>query len=142
MAIQQSILMVDDYTPNLISLEAVLDQGAWTLLKASSGIEALEILAEKDISLILLDVQMPGMDGYELADMISKNKKLQHMPVIFLSAVHCDDKSVLRGYELGGVDYLCKPLNPLILKAKVDFFMKADKRRRELELLAAAGNRV
>lgn len=133
MAISQSILLVDDYTPNLISLEAVLENPAWTLLRASSGIEALEILGKQDVSLVLLDVQMPEMDGFEVADMIRKNKQLQCLPLIFLSAVHRDDPSILRGYELGCVDYLCKPLNPVILKAKVDFFMKADKYRRELE---------
>ena len=136
MAIRQSILIVDDYTPNLISLEAILENSAWALLKAHSGIEALEILRQEEVSLVLLDVQMPEMNGFEVADVIRKNKQLQYLPIIFLSAVHRDDKSIARGYEVGGVDYLCKPLNPFILKAKVDFFMRSDKIRRELTQLA------
>lgn len=135
MTTRQSLLIVDDYAPNLISLEAVLESPDWTLVKARSGAEALEILARQEISLVLLDVQMPEMDGFEVINMINKNKELQFLPVIFLSAVHRDDKSVLKGYELGAVDYLCKPLNPVILKAKVDFFMKLDRRRRDLERL-------
>lgn len=133
MVISQSILLVDDYPPNLISLEAVLENPGWALLRAASGAEALDILGKQDVSLLLLDVQMPGMDGFEVADIVRKNNQLQYLPVIFLSAVHRDDPSILRGYELGAVDYLCKPLNPAILKAKVHFFMKADRRRRELE---------
>lgn len=137
MTIRQSLLMVDDYAPNLISLEAVLESADWTLVKAQSGVEALEILGKQDISLVLLDVQMPDMDGFEVMKVINKNNQLQCLPVIFLSAVHRDDKSILKGYELGAVDYLCKPLNPVILKAKVEFFMKVDKRRRDLERLTA-----
>ena len=136
MTVQQSLLIVDDYAPNLISLEAVLESPDWTLVKAQSGAEALEILAKQEVSLVLLDVQMPGMDGFEVINVMNQNKQLDGLPVIFLSAVHRDDKSILRGYELGAVDYLCKPLNPIILRSKVDFFMKADRRKRGLERLS------
>ena len=133
MSIEQTILLVDDYAPNLISLEAVLTDPSWELLKASSGMDALKLLLNHDVSLVLLDVQMPEMDGFEVAAMMRKNKKTQNVPILFLTAISKEDKYIYKGYQAGAVDYLCKPLNPSILRAKVDFFMQLDKQKRELE---------
>ncbi len=133
MTIEQTILLVDDYAPNLISLEAVLGDPGWTLLKASSGMDALKLLLNHDVSLVLLDVQMPEMDGFEVAAMMRKNKKTQNVPILFLTAISKEDKYIYKGYQAGAVDYLCKPLNPTILRAKVEFFMQLDKQKRELE---------
>ena len=134
MTIEQTILLVDDYAPNLISLEAVLGDPSWTLLKASSGMDALKLLLNHDVSLVLLDVQMPEMDGFEVAAMMRKNKKTQNVPILFLTAISKEDKYVYKGYQAGAVDYLCKPLNPSILRAKVEFFMQLDRQKRELEM--------
>ena len=133
MTIEQTILLVDDYAPNLLSLEAVLGDPAWTLLKAGSGAEALRLVADHDISLVLLDVQMPDMDGFEVATMLRKNRKTHNVPILFLTAVRKEDSHIEKGYQAGGVDYLCKPVNPGILRAKVEFFMRLDRQRRELE---------
>ena len=133
MSIEQTILLVDDYAPNLISLEAVLGDPNWTLLKANSGMDALKLLLNHDVSLVLLDVQMPEMDGFEVANMMRKNKKTANVPIVFLTAISKEDKYIYKGYQAGAVDYLCKPLNPTILRAKVEFFMQLDLLKRELE---------
>lgn len=133
MSIEQTILLVDDYAPNLISLEAVLGDPNWTLLKANSGMDALKLLLNHDVSLVLLDVQMPEMDGFEVANMMRKNKKTANVPIVFLTAISKEDKYIYKGYQAGAVDYLCKPLNPTILRAKVEFFMQLDLQKRELE---------
>jgi len=133
MAIEQKILLVDDYEPNLISLEAVLDHESWALIKATSGMQALKLLLENEVSLVLLDVQMPEMDGFEVAQMMRKNSRTQHVPIIFLTAISKEDKYIYKGYQAGAVDYLCKPINPTILRSKVEFFMKLDLQKKELE---------
>lgn len=133
MSIEQTILLVDDYAPNLISLEAVLGDPNWSLLKANSGMDALKLLLTHDVSLVLLDVQMPEMDGFEVANMMRKNKKTANVPIVFLTAISKEDKYIYKGYQAGAVDYLCKPLNPTILRAKVEFFMQLDLQKRELE---------
>jgi response regulator RpfG family c-di-GMP phosphodiesterase len=133
MAIQQNILLVDDYEPNLISLEAVLDNDDWNLIKATSGMEALKLLLENDIALVLLDVQMPEMDGFEVAEMMRKNPRTQTVPIVFLTAISKEDKYIYKGYQAGAVDYLCKPINPTILRSKVEFFLKLDRQKKELE---------
>lgn len=138
MAIEQKVLLVDDYAPNLVSLEAVLDHDSWTLVKAHSGIEALKLLLEHEVSLVLLDVQMPEMDGFEVAAMMRKNPRTQNVPIIFLTAISKEDKYIYKGYQAGAVDYLCKPINPTILRSKVEFFMKLDLQRKELESKLAA----
>lgn len=135
---KQNLLLVDDYAPNLISLEAVLDHDNWNLVKATSGIEALKLLLENDISLVLLDVQMPEMDGFEVAAMMRKNPRTQNVPIIFLTAISKEDKYIYKGYQAGAVDYLCKPINPTILRSKVEFFMKLDQQKRDLESKLAA----
>jgi response regulator RpfG family c-di-GMP phosphodiesterase len=138
MSVEQRILLVDDYEPNLISLEAILEDEQWELLKATSGIDALKLLLEKEVSLVLLDVQMPEMDGFEVAAMMRKNPRTQTVPIIFLTAISKEDKYIYQGYQAGAVDYLCKPINPTILRSKVEFFMKLDKQKKELESKLAA----
>ena len=131
--IEQKLLLVDDQPANLVSLEAVLEVEGRTLIKAHSGQEALKILLKEDISLVLLDVQMPGMDGFEVAELMRQRKDTQTIPIIFVTAISKEKKYVFKGYQAGAVDYLFKPLDPLILKSKVDFFLSLDKQRRELQ---------
>ena len=131
--IEQKLLLVDDQPANLVSLEAVLEGEGRTLIKAHSGQEALKILLKEDISLVLLDVQMPGMDGFEVAELMRLRKDTQTIPIIFVTANSKETKNVFKGYQAGAVDYLFKPLDPLILKSKVDFFLSLDKQRRELQ---------
>ncbi len=131
--IEQKLLLVDDQPANLVSLEAVLEGEGRTLLKAHSGQEALKILLKEDISLVLLDVQMPGMDGFEVAELMRQRKDTQTIPIIFVTAISKEKKYVVKGYQAGAVDYLFKPLDPLILTSKVDFFLGLDKQRRELQ---------
>ena len=131
--IEQKLLLVDDQPANLVSLEAVLEGEGRTLLKAHSGQEALKILLKEDISLVLMDVQMPGMDGFEVAELMRQRKDTQTIPIIFVTAISKEKKYVFKGYQAGAVDYLFKPLDPLILTSKVDFFLGLDKQRRELQ---------
>lgn len=129
----QKILMVDDRPENLIALEAVLEADGRELIKASSGEEALKLLIKHDFSLILLDVQMPGMDGFEVAELARANKKIQKVPIIFVTAISKEDQYKFRGYEVGAVDYLTKPIDPMIIQSKVNFFLDLDKQKRILE---------
>lgn len=131
--IVQNVLLVDDEPANLVSLEAVLEEEGRNLIKANSGHEALKILLQEDISLVLLDVQMPEMDGFEVAELMRARKDTQTIPIIFVTAISKEDKYVFKGYQVGAVDYLFKPLDPVILKSKVDFFLKLDRERRELQ---------
>ncbi len=131
--IVQNILMVDDTPDNLYSLEAILEAPGRNLIKAHSGPEALKVLIKSDISLILLDVQMPGMDGFEVAEIMRSNPKTKNVPIVFVTAISKDQKYVFKGYQAGAVDYLFKPLDPVILASKIDFFLSLDKQRRELE---------
>ena len=131
--IEQKLLLVDDQPANLVSLEAILESEGRILMKAHSGHEALKILLKEDISLVLLDVQMPGMDGFEVAELMRQRKDTQTIPIIFVTAISKEKKYVFRGYQAGAVDYLFKPLDPLILKSKVDFFLGLDKQRRQLQ---------
>lgn len=125
--------MVDDQPSNLVSLDAILEAEGRVLLKATSGPEALKILLKEDISLVLLDVQMPGMDGFEVAELMRQLKDTQSIPIIFVTAISKEDKYVFRGYQVGAVDYLFKPLDPVILQSKVGFFLQLDRQRRELQ---------
>ncbi|MSQ49461.1 MAG: diguanylate cyclase [Betaproteobacteria bacterium] len=119
-----NILLVDDQPENLLALEAVLGDLGQNLVKAHSGKEALrEVLARK-FALILLDVQMPEMDGYETAALIREHPARHHVPIIFLTAVYKADAHLMQGYDAGAVDYLLKPLDPTILKSKVAVFIK------------------
>ncbi|MEO5930871.1 MAG: response regulator [Candidatus Kapaibacterium sp.] len=134
-----NILLVDDHPENLMALEAILGDLGQNLVKANSGIEALRSLLTDDFAVILLDVQMPGMDGFETASLIRERDKLQHTPIIFLTAMDKSDTNIFRGYSVGAVDYMFKPFAPEVLKAKVsvfiDLFRKTEEVKRQTEML-------
>jgi len=136
------ILMVDDHPPNLMALDAILDPLGQELLHAHSGEEALRQLLETDFALILMDVQMPGLDGIQTAKMIKERPRNRHIPIIFLTAIHKDPAYIFRGYKEGAVDYLLKPFDPEILRAKVSVFVdlwrKTELLRRQEAMLRAA----
>jgi signal transduction histidine kinase len=119
-----SILLVDDQEINLRLLEAILRPTGETLVKARSGPDALRALLEQDFAVILLDVQMPGMDGFETAELVRARERTRHTPILFVTAIDRDAHHVRRGYELGAVDYLFKPLDPDVLRAKVGVFVE------------------
>jgi diguanylate cyclase (GGDEF)-like protein/PAS domain S-box-containing protein len=127
------VLMVDDRPENLDSLEAVLDDGQAVLMRANTGEQALEMLLQKDISLVLLDVQMPRMDGYEVALLMRGNRKTRSVPIIFITAIMRDSAAIMRGYESGAIDYIAKPVDPSILRSKVALFLELDRNRRRLQ---------
>jgi CheY-like chemotaxis protein len=118
------ILMVDDRPENLVALEAVLGGLDQTLVRAGSGEEALKALLLADFAVILLDVQMPGMDGFETAAQIKRRDRTKDVPIIFLTAVTGGPHHAYRGYAAGAVDYLTKPFDPWILRAKVSVFVE------------------
>jgi len=124
-----SILVVDDHQANLNVLEALLDGPDRKIFCALSGNEALRILLKEDVAAILLDVKMPTMDGYETARLIRAREKSQDIPIIFLTAFHRDEVDIQKGYGLGAVDYLFRPIAPNIVKAKVNCFVALAKRR-------------
>ncbi|MFH2045611.1 MAG: diguanylate cyclase [Pseudomonadota bacterium] len=117
------ILIVDDRPENLIALEALLENPELNIVKASSGNEALGLVLEYDFALILLDVQMPEMDGYETAKLMQGIKRSKSVPIIFLTAISKEQKYLLSGYEAGAVDFLFKPIEPIILMSKVKIFL-------------------
>ncbi|MFN3653537.1 MAG: response regulator [Armatimonadota bacterium] len=129
-----NILMVDDRPENLVALESVLSDLGQNLVKASSGTEALRRLLEDDFAVILLDVQMPGMDGFETARLIRERERSQHTPIVFLTAINKSESHVARGYEVGAVDYVFKPFVPEVLRAKVTAFVDLAKKTKELQL--------
>ena len=117
------LLLVDDRPANLLALEAVLGETDYTLIKAQSGAEALALLPQHpDIALVLLDVQMPGMDGFEVARHIKETPQFRDVPIIFITAIHTEDPFVRRGYQAGAVDYFSKPFDPEILRLKVGIY--------------------
>ncbi|WP_150293126.1 response regulator [Sphingobium estronivorans] len=126
------ILAVDDVPENLAALDALLRCEGLELLRAGSGIEALELLLVHDVALALLDVQMPGMDGFELAELMRGTERTRRVPIIFLTAVATDERRRFRGYETGAVDYLLKPVDPQIVRNKVDIFIELFRHRQEL----------
>ena len=117
------ILMVDDRPENLLALEAILGSLDQVLVRAGSGEEALRALLKDEFALILLDAQMPGMDGFETATRIKRRSRTKDVPIIFLTAVEKDQNSSYRGYASGGADYISKPFDPWILRAKVQVFV-------------------
>jgi PAS domain S-box-containing protein len=119
-----NILLVDDRQENLFALEAMLEDLGENLVKANSGEEALKFLLNQDFAVILLDVQMPKMDGFETAEMIKHREKSQHIPIIFVTAINRSEAHAFKGYSVGAVDYLFKPIVPEILKAKVSTFVE------------------
>jgi DNA-binding response OmpR family regulator len=131
MAGRQKILIVDDRLENLFALEKILSVTGAEILKATSGNDALIASLNHEFALAILDVQMPGMNGYELADYLRGEKKTRYLPVIFLTAVHSDEYHVFKGYEAGAVDFITKPFNPEILVGKVSVFLELDRQRAE-----------
>lgn len=137
------ILLVDDLPENLLSLEALLRRDDVVLLKARSGDEALELLLGEDVALALLDVQMPGMDGFELAEFMRGSERTRHIPIIFVTAGTADSQRRFRGYEAGAVDFIQKPIEADILRSKVTVFLDLYRQRRQIaaqrdELAAAS----
>jgi CheY-like chemotaxis protein len=126
------ILMVDDRPENLLALEAILQGLGHELIKASSGEDALKCLLTTDVAVILLDVQMPGMDGFETAAHVKRREKTRNIPILFLTAIDGEAHQAFRGYAAGGVDYLAKPFDPWLLKAKVGVFVELYDKRSEL----------
>lgn len=126
------ILAVDDVEENLTALEALLKDEGVELLKARSGVQALELLLVNDVALALLDVQMPGMDGFELAELMRGTERTRRVPIIFLTAVATDERRRFRGYEAGAVDYLLKPIDTHILRSKVAIFAQLFNQRQEM----------
>ncbi|HEX2163922.1 MAG TPA: response regulator [Thermoanaerobaculia bacterium] len=133
------ILVVDDDATNLAAIEVALGELGSRLVKADSGRSALRRLLEQDFAVILLDVQMPGMDGFETARLIRQRSRTRHTPIIFVTAYSRDDADILRGYALGAVDFLFKPIVPEVLRAKASVFVELQQRtaevRRQAELL-------
>jgi signal transduction histidine kinase len=125
-------LLVDDLAENLIALEALLRRENLVLLQARSGSEALELLLQHDVALALIDVQMPGMDGFELAELMRGAERTRRVPIIFLTAGNPDWQRRFRGYEAGAVDFLHKPIEPDILRSKADVFFELYRQRQEV----------
>src|SRR5579884_1329732 len=127
-----SVLLVDDHEENLCALEAILEHQDLRLVKATSGAEALRQLLREDFALILLDVAMPGMDGFEVASLVKQRERSRHVPIIFLTAASKDVASVYKGYAVGAVDYLMKPLDPDVVRAKVAVFVELYRRGEQI----------
>ena len=121
--VKANILLVDDRPENILALEAVLADLGQNLVKADSGRQALRCVLEQDFAVILLDVQMPGMDGFETAALIRERERSMHTPIVFLTASDQSEPAVFRGYSVGAVDYLYKPCVPEKLKSKVAVFV-------------------
>jgi signal transduction histidine kinase len=129
------ILMVDDQPAKLLSYEAILNDLDENLIKASSGREALEHLLRKDIAVVLMDVSMPELDGFELAEIIRQHPRFQKTAILFISAVHLTDIDRIKGYERGAVDYISVPVVPEVLKAKVSVFAELHRKTKQLEAM-------
>jgi signal transduction histidine kinase len=130
-----SILMVDDQPAKLLSYEAILSDLGENLIKANSGREALEHLLKNDVAVVLMDVSMPELDGFELADIIRQHPRFQRTAILFISAVHMSDLDRLKGYQRGAVDYISVPVIPELLKAKVSVFAELHRKTQQLEAL-------
>ncbi|HZI15136.1 MAG TPA: PAS domain S-box protein [Myxococcus sp.] len=132
-----SILMVDDHPSNLLALEAILEPLGQELVKATSGEEALKFLLQRDFAVILMDVQMPGLDGFQTATLIKQRERTRTIPIIFLTALSRDAAHVFKGYAHGAVDYLLKPFDPEILRSKVSVFVDLFLKEQQIQRQAA-----
>src|SRR3954466_1483346 len=132
-AVPADILMVDDRPENLLALDAILHGLGQKTVKAHSGAEALKKLLGQDFAVILLDVQMPGMDGFETAKLVRERERSRYTPIIFLTAYDRSEAAVARGYGVGAVDFLFKPFVPEILRAKVAAFIELYKKTEEVK---------
>jgi PAS domain S-box-containing protein len=135
---QLNILMVDDQPQKLLAYEAMLAGLGERLLRAQNGNQAFEVLLHEEVAVILLDVQMPGMDGFETAALIREHPRFTKTPIIFVTAVNTSDLDRIRGYEIGAVDYVSVPVIPEILRAKVSVFVELHRKTRELEQVNAS----
>ena len=138
------ILIVDDRPENLLALEAILEPLGQILVRAGSGDEALRKLLAHDVAMILLDVQMPGINGFETAKLIKSRERTKYIPIIFLTAISKDEEYIFEGYSAGAVDYMAKPFNPDILRSKVNVFVDLYQKQRQLaaqQHLIAEGER-
>ena len=128
-----NVLIVDDRSENLFAMEAILAELDINIVTAASGQEALANMLELDFAVVLLDVQMPDMDGFEVAELMKKNEKTKRIPIIFVTAISKEEKHIFTGYEVGCVDYLFKPLDPFIVKSKVSIFLELYRQRKSLQ---------
>src|SRR5262244_3703003 len=129
------ILLVDDREDNLFSIESILERDDYTIVKANSGREALKVLLrQQDFSLILMDVQMPDLNGFETATIIYERDKLKNIPIIFITAFSYDEDYIFKGYKTGGVDYIYKPIKPELLRMKVSVFVELYRKNQQLLL--------
>src|SRR6476620_7715593 len=126
------ILVVDDIQQNLVAIEALLAPPGLVVLKAASGVDALEILLKQEVALILLDVQMPNMNGFELAELVRGNPHTRTIPLIFMTAAINEPQRSFRGYQAGAVDFLYKPVDPDILRSKVNVFVELHAQNKQL----------
>ncbi|HTV25584.1 MAG TPA: hybrid sensor histidine kinase/response regulator [Polyangiaceae bacterium] len=127
-------LLVDDLADNLVALSALLKRPDLTLFTARSGTEALELLLQHDFALAIIDVHMPGMDGFELAELLRGTQRCKHLPIIFATAAPREQHRVFKGYESGAVDFLFKPIDPHVLRHKADVFFQLYRQRQQLAL--------
>lgn len=128
-----NILIVDDRQDNLLVLESLLEDMNCNIIKATSGNEALSLMLDHEFALVLLDVQMPDMDGFETAEFMRMNSKTRYLPIIFVTAISKEQKCIFKGYEIGAVDYLFKPIEPIILQSKVKVFLELYNQKRLVE---------
>ena len=146
MSRQARILLVDDRAENLVALDAILSSLNQILVPVRSGEQALQALLADEFAVVLLDIVMPGMDGFETAARIKRDAKTRDVPIIFLTAAVAQPEQAFRGYAAGAVDYLAKPFDPGVLRAKVavfvDLYLKASQLRDQAELLEAVEETV
>ncbi|MCO6008994.1 response regulator [Actinoallomurus purpureus] len=132
MAEKANILLVDDREENLVALEAILSSLDQNMIRARSGEEALRALLTNEFAVILLDIVMPGMDGFEIARAIKRRRKTREVPIIFLTAADADPDYAFRGYAAGAVDYISKPFDPWVLRTKVSVFVELYRKNQQL----------
>jgi CheY-like chemotaxis protein len=132
--LRPNILIVDDRSENLLTMETALRFVDADIVKALSGQEALSLMMRHDFAVVLLDVQMPEMDGFETATLIRDSKNTCHTPIIFVTAINEDEGNLFKGYEAGAVDVLFKPVNPMILQSKVNVFLQIYRQQAELQV--------
>src|SRR6201986_2304392 len=130
-----NVLLVDDQPDKLLAYEVILHELKENLVKTSSAREALQFLLKNDVAVVLIDVCMPELDGFQLAAMLREHPRFKETAIIFISAIHLTDVDRLRGYEMGGVDYVPVPVVPEVLRAKVRVFAELFRKTRQLERL-------
>lgn len=139
------VLMVDDHPSNLLVLEAILEDLGHDLVRSTSGEEALQLLAQSDYAVVLLDVQMQGWDGFETAKRIREQERSRETPIVFLTAFESNSVTIEEAYALGAVDYLVKPVHPIVVRAKVkgfvDLFLKTERVKRQAEQIRQLAQR-